>query len=113
MIWAIQVLLAFVFAMAGLSKVFGDPVMVEMFAEIGIGQWFRYVVGVLEISGAAGVLVPRFSGLAALGLVCLMAGAALTNISVLGESPLLPILLLVASALVVWGRWSRGLIRGR
>lgn len=113
MIWAIQVLLAFVFAMAGLSKVFGDPAMVEMFAEIGIGQWFRYVVGVLEISGAAGVLVPRFSGLAALGLVCLMAGAALTNISVLGESPLLPILLLVASALVVWGRWSRGLIRGR
>jgi putative oxidoreductase len=41
--------------------------MVEMFANIGIGQWFRYVVGALEVAGAAGVLVPRVSGLAALG----------------------------------------------
>jgi putative oxidoreductase len=28
--------------------------MVEMFATIGIGQWFRYVVGALEIAGAVG-----------------------------------------------------------
>jgi putative oxidoreductase len=34
--------------------VFGDPAMVEMFATIGIGQWFRYVVGALEIAGAVG-----------------------------------------------------------
>ena len=37
--------------------------MVEMFATIGIGQWFRYVVGVLELAGAARVLLPRLSGL--------------------------------------------------
>jgi putative oxidoreductase len=80
---------------------------VEMFATIGIGQWFRYVVGALEIAGAAGVLVPRLSGLAALGLLCLMAGAILTNLFVLGTSPLLPIGLLVVSALVAWGRWPR------
>jgi uncharacterized membrane protein YphA (DoxX/SURF4 family) len=75
-LWAMQALLALMFAMAGLSKVFGGSAMVEMFATIGIGQWFRYVVGALEIAGAAGVLVPRLSGLAALGLLCLMAGAA-------------------------------------
>ena len=106
-LWAMQALLALMFAMAGLSKVFGDPAMVEMFATIGIGQWFRYVVGALEIAGAAGVLVPRLSGLAALGLLCLMAGAILTNLFVLGTSPLLPIGLLVVSALVAWGRWPR------
>jgi putative oxidoreductase len=44
-LWAMQALLALMFAMAGLSKVFGDPAMVEMFATIGIGQWFRYVSG--------------------------------------------------------------------
>ena len=106
-LWTLQVLLAFQFAMAGLSKVFGDPAMVNMFATIGVGQWFRYLVGALEIAGAVGVLVPRLSGLAALGLVCLMAGATLTNLFVLGASPLLPLVLLVVSALAAWGRRER------
>ena len=106
-LWVLQALLALQFAMAGLAKVGGDPAMVEMFATIGIGQWFRYLVGALELAGALGVLVPRLSGLAALGLVCLMAGANATNLLVLGASPLLPIALLVVSALVAWGRWAQ------
>jgi hypothetical protein len=65
------------------------------------------VVGMLELAGAVGVLIPRLSGLAALGLVGLLAGATLTNVLVLGASPLLPIGLLVVSALVAWGRWPR------
>lgn len=106
-LWALQIVLALQFAMAGLAKVFGEAAMVEMFATIGVGQWFRYVVGALEIAGAVGVLVPRFSGLAALGLICLMIGAVLTNLFVLGASPLLPIGLLVVSAVVAWGRRAR------
>src|SRR5829696_7173751 len=101
-LWALQTLLAIMFAMAGLAKVFGDPPMVEMFATIGVGQWFRYVVGALEIAGAVGVLVPRLSG-----LVCLMTGATLTNVLVLGASRLLPLVLLAVSVLVAWGRWPR------
>jgi len=65
------------------------------------------VIGALEIAGAVGVLVPRFSGLAALGLVCLMAGATLTNVLVLGASPLFPLVLLAVGVLVAWGRWPR------
>jgi putative oxidoreductase len=107
MLWVLQVLLALQFAMAGLAKVGGDPAMVEMFATIGIGQWFRYLVGALELAGAVGVLIPRLSGLAALGLVCLMAGATATNVFILGANPLLPIGLLLVSALVVWGRWPQ------
>ena len=106
-LWVLQVLLTLQFAMAGLAKVFGDPAMVEMFATIGIGQWFRYVVGGLEIAGAVGVLIPRLSGLAALGLVFLMVGAALTNVLILGANPLLPLGLLVVGGLVAWGRRAR------
>ena len=106
-LWALQALLALQFAMAGLAKIFGDPAMVDIFATIDVGQWFRYVVGGLEIAGAVGVLIPRLSGPAALGLVCLMAGAALTNLFVLGTNPLLPIGLLVASAVVARGRWPQ------
>jgi len=53
------------------------------------------------------VLFPRLSGLAALGLVCLMVGATLTNLLVLGASPLLPLVLLAVSTLVAWGRRGR------
>jgi putative oxidoreductase len=81
--------------------------MVEMFATIGVGQWFRYAVGALEIAGAVGVLVPRLSGQAALGLACLMVGAILTNLFVLGTSPFLPLVMLVGSVLVAWGRRAR------
>jgi len=106
-LWVLQALLALVFAMAGQAKVGSDPAMVEMFATIGVGQWFRYVVGALELAGAVGVLIPRLSGLAALGLVGLMAGATLTNVLVLGTSPLSPISLLLVSGAVAWGRWPR------
>jgi putative oxidoreductase len=106
-LWALQAVLALMFAMAGLAKVGGDAAMVEMFAIIGIGQWFRYVVGALELAGAVGVLIPWLSGLAALGLVGLMAGATLTNVLVLDTSPLLPIVLFVVSSMVAWGRWPR------
>ena len=106
-LWTLQVVLALTFAMAGFAKVGGDAAMVEMFATIAIGQWFRYLVGALEIAGALGVLVPRLSGLAALGLLCLMAGATLTNVFVLHTSPLVPIVLMVVSALLAWGRWPR------
>src|ERR671911_517858 len=106
-LWGLQILLALQFAMGGLAKVFGDQAMVEMFATIGIGQWFRYLVGALELAGAVGVLVPRLSGLAALGLLCLMVGATLTNLFVLGTSPFIPVALLMVSALVAWGHWPR------
>ena len=33
------------------SKLAGDPVMVDMFADIGAGQWLRYLVGALEVAG--------------------------------------------------------------
>ena len=102
MLWALH---AVIFAMAGFAKVGGDPAMVEMFATIG--QGFRYLVGALELAGAVGVLVPRLSGLAALGLVCLMVGATLTNLFVLGASPAFPLVLLMTSVLVAWGRWPR------
>jgi len=37
---------------AGGTKLVGVPAMVEMFGKVGLGQWFRYVTGVLEVAGA-------------------------------------------------------------
>jgi hypothetical protein len=50
-------------------------------------------------AGAAVVQAPAGAGL--------MVGATATNLFVLGESPWLPIGLLLVSALIAWGRRSR------
>ena len=106
-LWLFQALLAFQFAAGGWLKLSGDPAMVEMFAAIGAGQGLRYVVGGLEVVGAVGLLIPRLSGLAALGLVGLMVGASATNVLVLGTAPWLPLGFLAVSALIAWVRGPR------
>lgn len=103
-LWTGQALLATQFVMGGLTKLAGSAAMVEMFAEIGGGQWLRTLVGALEVAGAVGLMVPRWRCPAAIGLVGLMAGATLTNVLVLDESPLLPVTFGTVAALVAWGR---------
>jgi putative oxidoreductase len=54
----------------------GTP-WVKLFQEIGFGQWFRYLTGVVEILGGVLVLIP-FTARAGLALLCAtMAAAAL------------------------------------
>jgi uncharacterized membrane protein YphA (DoxX/SURF4 family) len=103
-LWAGQAVLAAVFAGAGLAKLAGDPAMVEMFADVGIGQWLRILVGTCEVAGAVEVLVPRLAVAAASGLALLMVGATVTNLAVLQASPLPSAALLVLAVLVAWGR---------
>ncbi|MFI5696307.1 DoxX family protein [Kribbella sp. NPDC051586] len=103
-LWVVQVVLAAMFVMAALPKLSGDPVMVDMFGAVGAGQWLRYVVGVLELAGAIGLLVPRLCGLAAGGLALLLVGASLTNIFALGASPAIPIGYLLVAAAIAWFR---------
>ena len=103
-VWGLQIVLAGQFAAAGLMKLAGTQVMVDLFADIGIGQWFRIVVGALELAGAIGLLIPRLAWLAALGLAGVMTGAVVTNVAVLGVNPVLPGVLLVVAALVARAR---------
>ncbi|GCD19174.1 hypothetical protein CTKZ_07360 [Cellulomonas algicola] len=99
--WVARAALALVFVGAGASKLAGEAAMVEMFDDIGAGQWLRLVVGALEVAGAVGVLVPRVALLAAAGLTLLMVGATLTNLLVLGASPVVTFALGVLAATVV------------
>lgn len=106
-LWAMQGLLALLFAFAGFLKISGSPEMVAMFAAIGAGQWFRYVVGALEIAGAIGLLIPRLSGLAALGLAGLMVGATAAQVFILGYGQAIPMGFLLVIGLVALGRWPQ------
>jgi len=50
-LWVLQVAAAGMFLMAGFSKLSGNEQMVGMFDTIGVGQWFRYLTGALEVAG--------------------------------------------------------------
>ena len=105
-LWVLQVLLALMFVIAsGGAKLFGDATAVAMFQQIGLGQWFRYLVGVLEVAGGIGLLIPRLAGLAAVGLVGVMIGAVITTFAVLDTTFwFTPVILGVLLALVAWVR---------
>ncbi len=106
-LWVLQGLLAafFLIAAAG-PKLFGEATAVETFDDIGVGQWFRYVVGSLELAGAIGLVIPRLTWPAALGLTAVMVGAILTNLFVIdgGLLVITPAILLALCGLVIWGR---------
>ena len=109
LLWATQILLAafFLFVAAG-SKLAASHGAVQEFGAIGAGQWFRYLVGIVELVGAIGLLTP-WAGLAAAWLAADMAGATIINATVLhnttyGPNVWLTAILCAVFALVAYGR---------
>jgi uncharacterized membrane protein YphA (DoxX/SURF4 family) len=103
-VWVICVLLAALFAFAGLPKVTGDPRAVEGFAKGGFPGWFLLFIGAAEIAGAVGLLIPRLRFWAASGLFIIMIGAVATHLRA-GDSPdkVAPAAIaLVLTGLVAW-----------
>jgi uncharacterized membrane protein YphA (DoxX/SURF4 family) len=102
--WIVSVPLALMLISAGTAKLRGVPMMVGLFEVIGIGQWFRYLTGALEVAGAAVLFVPRLSGVGALTLAGVMVGAIATHIFIVGGSFLVPALLLLTALFVAYAR---------
>ncbi len=103
-LWLTQVALALMFLMAGGSKLAGVPAMVTLFGALGLGQWFRYVTGVIEATSGILLLIPSAAIFGALLLIPTMLGAIVINLFVVPASPVVPLLLLVAAAAVAWVR---------
>jgi len=99
-LWIVRGLLAFVFLGAGGAKLYGVPLMVEEFAHMGLGQWFRYFTGSLEVLGAFLILLPSLAAFGALLLISIMIGATIMHLLVIGGSPV-PALVLLALSVIV------------
>lgn len=106
-LWALQILLGvfLVVASAG-PKLFGEAYAVQTFEDMGAPTWFRYFVGLVELAGGAGLLVPRLAGPAAVGLALLMVGAAVTQVVILhgGALVITPVVLFALFVFIAWGR---------
>ena len=105
-LWILSGLVAVAFIGAGGTKLVGVPAMVEMFAKVGLGQWFRYFTGLLEVAGAIGLLIPRYAFYAAVLLAIVMVGAVIAEVAVIGDSPVPPAVLLVLSGIIAYLRKS-------
>jgi uncharacterized membrane protein YphA (DoxX/SURF4 family) len=100
--WLVRVLVALIFIMAAYGKLTSAPAMVGLFEIINIGQWFRYVTGILELMAAIFLLIPALTIFGALLIVGIMAGAVATHLFIIGGSFTLPLALLLTSMLELY-----------
>ena len=109
LLWVLSIVTAGMFLLAGTLKLAGVEMEVQLFATIGIGQWFRYFTGLLEITGAIGLFIAGLAPFAALLLATIMIGAISTNLFIAGGSPVAAIVLLASSLTIA--RLRRSLVR--
>jgi uncharacterized membrane protein YphA (DoxX/SURF4 family) len=99
--WVLTVLLALAFLGAGGAKLTSQAMMVAEFNSFGYPLWFMYLTGVIEVVAAILLLVPRLAGLGAGLLICVMAGAIVSQIGH-GQAAMIgaPVVLLILAAVV-------------
>jgi putative oxidoreductase len=103
-LWVVQGLVALAFVGSASAKLFGQPEVVALFDKIGLGQWFRYVTGLVELAGAVLIVVPKTRVFGAGLLAGTMLGAVATHLLVLHDAPTAAAPLLALVSFVLWGR---------
>jgi len=101
-----ELLLAAIFALVGGAKLIGRPDMVVLFHDIGVGQWLRYATGLIEITGAALLVIPLLTRASSIALGSVMIAATLIELFVLHRPPIAALGCLTGHAYVVWARAS-------
>jgi hypothetical protein len=115
-LWTVQGLLTLVFLFAGGTKlVLPLDVLMAMGSpnQIQLPGWFVRFIGVAEVLGAVGLILPGLlrirpglTPLAAAGLVIIMIGATVLTLVSDGVAPaLIPLVVGLLSAFVAYGRW--------
>jgi len=98
----LRVLLTVAFVAAGSAKLLGVDMMVQTFEAIGVGQWFRYVTGVIEVGAAIVLWLPGRQHIGAGLLVVTMIGAVLAHLVILGPSAVPALILGLLAAAVLF-----------
>jgi putative oxidoreductase len=107
-VWACSIFLAIVFVYAGSSKLTGPSSLgwAKRLVQWGYPANARYVIGLLEIVGGLGVLIPKGRRAAAVILIAVMAGALCTHAFHAEFPRLVPPLILGALAFILYW-WER------
>lgn len=112
-VWILSVLLAALFATTGIAKLIGsEPLSFQAAAMRGFPGWIRVVVGVTELVGAIGLLVPSVAAIAASLLALLMIPATLTQWISGQPGSFVPVVVFVLLLLIAWRR-NPAVVRAR
>jgi putative oxidoreductase len=107
--WIVSILLAAMFLLSGGFKLLKAEDARTAFVHYGYAPWFAIFIGVSEVLGAIGLLVPRLASLAAAGLSIIMIGAVYTHLTHQEAShAVVPIVLLALLIGVGYARFSAG-----
>jgi putative oxidoreductase len=79
-LWIISILVAAMFMLTGSFKLLKPAEVHAGFVHYGYSAWFGTFIGVCELLGGIGLLVPRLAALAATGLSIIMVGAFFTHV---------------------------------
>lgn len=106
--WALRGGIGLAAIAVGWAKFPNSGEWVGIFQQIGLGQWFRYFTGVVEILGGLLVWIPRLAATGLALLAATMGAAALIHIFVLGHpgNCVIPLVLCIALAAFWWSRRS-------
>jgi putative oxidoreductase len=80
-LWIVSGLVAALFLFAGGFKLLKPEMAKTGFVQMGYAAWFAIFIGICEVLGGIGVLIPRVAGLAAACLSIIMVGAVYTVVS--------------------------------
>ncbi len=100
--WALKIVLALLFLAAAAAKIAGTPMMVAEFGKVGLGQWFRYFVALMEISGAIILLVPGLTAIGAAILAGVCIGAFFAQLLAIHMDVAHTIVLAATFLAIVW-----------
>ncbi len=98
----LRAVLTLAFVGAGGAKLAGVEMMVSTFDAIGVGQWFRYVTGIIEVGAAVLLWLPGRQALASALLGATMVGAVLAHLLFLGPSAVPAVVLGLICAAVLY-----------
>ena len=73
--WALRAALTYVFVAAGVAKLLGARIAVQEFHRFGYPDWFRLLIGAVEISGGLLLPVSHTAAYARAALAIVMVGA--------------------------------------
>jgi len=79
-LWVLSALLAALYLYTGVPKILGVGEAVQGFQRFGYPVWFRVLIGVVEVGGALGLLLPPVAFYAAGALGVVMIGATYTHL---------------------------------
>jgi uncharacterized membrane protein YphA (DoxX/SURF4 family) len=101
-LWILKILFGLVFFAAGCAKIYGPQAMVAEFDAVGLGQWFRYFTGALEIIGAIMLVTPRTTGFGALLLAAICGGAFFAQLFALHGDIIHTIVMAIVLLAIAW-----------